>query len=168
MSDKTQDDSEIIEQNEQVRWVTVPVSLDKLRITSGHEKAANALIPIILEALKATGKVIFSAGGESGTGKSEIAYLVSEILKEQGVLTVEWSFDNAYVTSPEEREEKRAEDYENNVGLNEMDRSKIEDIMNCFENDKSINVPIVDTLIEKESRQFGITLIHDFISLPLD
>ncbi len=143
MRTNTKSDNGISNQNEQVRWVTVPVSLDKLRITSGHEKAANELAPIILEALKATGKVIFAAGGESGTGKSEIAYLVSEILKKQGILTVEWSFDNAYVTTPEEREEKRAEDYDNNVGLNEMNRSKIEEVMTCFEKNKSVNVPIV-------------------------
>jgi len=130
-------------QDQQVRWVTHPVSLDKLRITTGHERAARELVPIILEALRSTGKVIFAAGGESGTGKSEIAYLVGEILKKKDVSTIEWSFDNAYLTSPEERETKRAEDYDNNVGLNEMNRSKIEEIMSCFENNQSVNVPIV-------------------------
>ena len=143
MSNTTKDDNESANQNEPVRWVTDPVSLDKLRITKGHDKAANELVPVILEALKATGKVIFAAGGESGTGKSEIAYLVREILKKQEVSTVEWSFDNAYVTTPEEREKKRAEDYDNNVGLNEMNRPKIEEIMSYFEHDKPVTVPIV-------------------------
>jgi len=143
MSNNTKDDNEGANQNEPVRWVTDPVSLDKLRITTGHDKAAKELVPVILEALKATGKVIFAAGGESGTGKSEIAYLVREILQEQEISTVEWSFDNAYVTTPEEREKKRAEDYDNNVGLNEMNRPKIEEIMSCFEQDKPVIVPIV-------------------------
>ena len=143
MSNTTKDDNESANQNEPVRWVTDPVSLDKLRITKGHDKAAKELVPVILEALKATGKVIFAAGGESGTGKSEIAYLVREILQEQEVSTVEWSFDNAYVTTPEEREKKRAEDYDHNVGLNEMNRPKIEEIMSCFERDKPVTVPIV-------------------------
>ena len=143
MSNTTKDDNESANQNEPVRWVTDPVSLDKLRITKGHDKAANELVPVILEALKATGKVIFAAGGESGTGKSEIAYLVREILQEQEVSTVEWSFDNAYVTTPEEREKKRAEDYDSNVGLNEMNRPKIEEIMSYFEHDKPVTVPIV-------------------------
>ena len=143
MSNTTKDDNESANQNEPVRWVTDPVSLDKLRITKGHDKAANELVPVILEALKATGKVIFAAGGESGTGKSEIAYLVREILQKQEVSTVEWSFDNAYVTTPEEREKKRAEDYDNNVGLNEMNRPKIEEIMSYFEHDKPVTVPIV-------------------------
>ena len=119
MNHNTKDNNESAKQNEQVRWVTHPLSLDKLRITTGHDKAAKAIVPIILDALKAHEKVIFAAGGESGTGKSEIAYLVGEILKKHGIPTVEWSFDNAYVTSPEEREEKRAEDYDNNVGLKE-------------------------------------------------
>ena len=143
MSNTTKSDNESNSRNEQVRWVIDPVSMDKLRIIPGHDKAANWFVPIILEALKTTGKVIFAAGGESGTGKSEIAYLVREILKGQGVSTVEWSFDNAYVTTPEEREKKRAEDYDNNVGLNEMNRPKIEEVMSCFEQDKPVTVPIV-------------------------
>ncbi|MCP3954062.1 MAG: hypothetical protein GY697_17885 [Desulfobacterales bacterium] len=143
MSNNLTNDNKSANRGEQVRWVTVPVSLDKLRITPGHEKAANALVPVILEALKATGKVIFAAGGESGTGKSEIAYLVSESLKKLAVSTVAWSFDNAYVTAPEEREEKRAEDYDNNVGLNEMNRLKIEEVISCFEQDKPVTVPVI-------------------------
>ncbi len=143
MSHNTKDDNDNANQNEQVRWVTDPISLDKLRITKGHDKAANELVPVILNALKAHEKVIFAAGGESGTGKSEVAYLVSESLKKQGIPTVEWSFDNAYVTTPEEREEKRAEDYDNNVGLNEMNRPRIEEIIFCFEQNKPVTVPIV-------------------------
>lgn len=73
MSNNTKDENNISKKNEQVIWVTHPVSLDKLRITAGHNKAANKLAPIILDALKSKEKVIFAAGGESGTGKSEIA-----------------------------------------------------------------------------------------------
>jgi len=143
MPNNAKEDNGTSNQKEHVRWVTDPVSLDKLRITSGHEKAANELVPIIRNALKTTGKVIFAAGGESGTGKSEIAHLVKEILKKQGIEPVAWSFDNAYVTAPEEREAKRAEDYDNNVGLNEMNRSIIKEVMTCFEKNKSVKVPIV-------------------------
>jgi ABC-type dipeptide/oligopeptide/nickel transport system ATPase component len=143
MSHTTKGGNESEKQNEQVRWVIDPVSMDKLRIIPGHDKAASCIVPVILEALETTGKVIFAAGGESGTGKSEIAYLVRKLLKEQAVSTVEWSFDNAYVTTPEEREKKRAEDYDNNVGLNEMNRPKIEEVMSCFEQDKPVTVPIV-------------------------
>ena len=143
MSHNTEDNNENTLQNEQVRWVTDPVSLDKLRIIPGHDNAANELVPAILEALKANEKVIFAAGGESGTGKSEVAYLVRENLNKQGIPTIEWSFDNAYVTTPEEREEKRAEDYDNNVGLNEMNRARIEEVISCFEQDKPVMVPVV-------------------------
>ena len=79
MNNITKVDNESTIQNEQVRWVTNPVSLDKLRITTGHDKVANELVPVLLEALKVSKKVIFAAGGESGTGKSEIAYLVGKI-----------------------------------------------------------------------------------------
>jgi len=83
MSKDTKNHSENTQQEESVRWVTAPISLDKLRITAGHESAANELVQIIHRALKANEKVIFAAGGESGTGKSEVAYLVGESLKDQ-------------------------------------------------------------------------------------
>ncbi len=143
MSNNTKDNNEGANRSEQVRWVTDPVSRDKLRITTGHDKAAHELEPVIFEALKATGKTIFAIGGESGTGKSEIAYLVGETLTKKGIPTVKWSFDNAYVTTPEEREEKRAENYDNNVGLNEMNKAKIEEVMFCFEQNRSVKVPII-------------------------
>ena len=54
-----------------------------------------------------------------------------------------WSFDNAYVTSPEEREAKRAEDYDNNVGLNEMNIPLIKEVATCFEQNTSVSVPII-------------------------
>jgi uridine kinase len=143
MGNNTKDTNESSNQSEPVRWVTDPVSQDKLRITSGHDKAAHELAPVILEALNATGKTIVAIGGESGTGKSEIAYLIGETLKKQGIPTIAWSFDNAYVTTPEEREEKRAEDYDNNVGLNEMNKTKIEEVMFCFEQNKPVTIPII-------------------------
>jgi uridine kinase len=143
MSSNSKDDDRTANQNGQIRWVTNPVSLDKLRITAGHDMAADEFVPVILEALETNGKIIFAVGGESGTGKSEIAYLVGENLKKLGIPTVEWSFDNAYLTSPEEREEKRAEDYDNNVGLNEMNRPKIKEVIACFEQNKSVSAPIV-------------------------
>jgi uridine kinase len=143
MSDDTTNQNENATPKESVRWVTAPISLDRLRIIAGHENAANELVPVIRQALKTHKKVIFAAGGESGTGKSEVAYLVGESLNKQGIPTIAWSFDNAYVTSPAEREEKRAEDYDNNVGLNEMNRSRIEEVIFCFEQDKPVTVPVI-------------------------
>ncbi len=143
MGDNTKNQNEETNQKERVRWVTAPVSLDKLRITAGHENAANELLPIIRQALKTCEKVIFAAGGESGTGKSEVAYLVGESLNNEGIPTIEWSFDNAYVTAPAEREEKRAQDYANNVGLNEMNRARIEEVISCFEQNKPVTVPVI-------------------------
>ncbi len=143
MSDNAENQKENTTQKEPIRWVTAPVSLDKLRITAGHEKAANELVPIIRQALETHAKVIFAAGGESGTGKSEVAYLVGEILDKQGIPTIAWSFDNAYVTAPAEREKKRAQDYDNNVGLNEMDTARIEGVISCFEQDRPATVPVI-------------------------
>ena len=60
---------EKINADDGVRWVTDPLSLDKLRITAGHNQAAEQLVPIIIEALKTNEKVIFAAGGGIRHGK---------------------------------------------------------------------------------------------------
>lgn len=138
---KTQNEN--MSQNEPIRWVTAPLSLDKLRITEGHENAACGLAQIIHKALKINKKIIFAIGGESGTGKSEVAYLVEEALNKIGIPTVAWSFDNAYITPHTIREEKRAEDYEKNVGVIEMNRPLIEEVICCFEQEKPVTVPVI-------------------------
>ncbi len=143
MGDNAKNQKENMTQTEQIRWVTAPLSLDKLRITEGHEKAANGLVPIILQALKINEKIIFAVGGESGTGKSEVAYLVGDALNKQEIPTVSWSFDNAYTIPPAIREEKRAENYEKNVGVIEMNRSLIKDVIFCFEKEKPVTVPVI-------------------------
>ena len=52
MSKDTKNHSENTQEEESVRWETAPISLDKLRITAGHESAANELVQIIQRALK--------------------------------------------------------------------------------------------------------------------
>ena len=142
MGESAKIQNENMTQYEPIRWVTAPLSLDKLRITEGHEKAANGLVPIILQALNLNEKIIFAVGGESGTGKSEVAYLVEEALNEIGIPTVAWSFDNAYTTPPSIREETRAKDYEKNVGVVEMNRALIEEVIFCFEHETPVTVPV--------------------------
>ncbi len=143
MGDNSKNQNENMTQKESVRWVTAPISLDKLRITEGHENAADELVPIINQALRTNEKIIFAVGGESGTGKSEVAYLVGETLNKQGISTVAWSFDNAYTTPPSIREETRAQDYEKNVGVVEMNRALIEEVIFCFEHEKPVTVPVI-------------------------
>ena len=46
MSNTTKSDNESNSRNEQVRWVIDPVSMDKLRIIPGHDKAANWIVPV--------------------------------------------------------------------------------------------------------------------------
>lgn len=143
MGDNVKNQNENMIQKEPVRWVTAPVSLDKLGITAEHENAANELMPIIDQALKTNEKIILAVGGESGTGKSEVAYLVENALIKKGIQTVAWSFDNAYITPPAIREEKRAEDYEKNVGLVEMNRPLIKEVISSFEHEKPVTVPVI-------------------------
>jgi hypothetical protein len=159
MADNVKNQSENKTQDEPIRWVTVPLSLDKLRITEGHEKAADELVAILLQALKKNEKIIFAVGGESGTGKSEVAYLVGEALNKRGTPTVSWSFDNAYITPPAIREKKRAEDYDKNVGVNEMNRRLIEEVIFCFEHEKPVTVPVI-TINEDGSRPVTETVLE--------
>lgn len=70
MGNNAKDQNENATQKETVRWVTAPVSLDKLRITAGHERAANELTPIVRQAVETHEKVIFAAGVNRARGKA--------------------------------------------------------------------------------------------------
>ena len=58
---------------------------DKLLISEGHTRSAKKILEVILPEIKKTEKYTISVGGESGAGKSEIAYEIWRLLKEKGI-----------------------------------------------------------------------------------
>ena len=74
---------------------------DVLLITEGHKNAAKGILHH-LDQLNGD-KIVLAIGGESGTGKTEIAHEVARILKIRQTPAKVMHIDNYYLTSPTER-----------------------------------------------------------------
>ena len=92
---------------------------DVLLITDDHRKAAEQIVGR-LERIKSD-KVVIAIGGESGSGKSELAHVISRRLKDKGELAKILHIDNYYKVPPQRRREWRKEHGIESIGLSEID-----------------------------------------------
>jgi uridine kinase len=74
---------------------------DVLLITEKHEKAAAQIVDR-LDRIESD-KMVIAIGGESGSGKSELAHVISRRLKGKGELAKILHIDNYYQVPPQER-----------------------------------------------------------------
>lgn len=101
---------------------------DVLIIQEWHRKAgrkaAELIIPQIAESAS---KFTITVAGESGSGKSEIAEVVTEVLAEQDVKSVILQQDDYFILPPKSNENKRRGDMDwvgaNEVHLDLMDQN---------------------------------------------
>lgn len=101
---------------------------DVLIIQEWHRKAgrkaAELIIPRIAESAS---KFTITVAGESGSGKSEIAEVVTEVLAEQDVKSVILQQDDYFILPPKSNENKRRGDMDwvgaNEVHLDLMDQN---------------------------------------------
>jgi uridine kinase len=93
---------------------------DKLVIQEGHVKAAHDITELLLpQIVKARGKFIIAIAGESGSGKSEIAAAIFELLSEKGIRSIILQQDDYFVYPPRTNAEMRRKDI-SHVGLSEV------------------------------------------------
>ena len=97
---------------------------DKLIFLEQHYIKADTILPHIKD------KKIVAIGGESGTGKSEVAYLLRSKLAKEGVRSIVMHLDDYYTTNFKERNEVRK--LNGIIGLGEMDWVRINDPLNSF------------------------------------
>ncbi|MFP4642376.1 MAG: uridine kinase [Dehalococcoidia bacterium] len=84
---------------------------DKFIIEQGHIDAAEQLTGLLLlEIEKSQGKFIVTIGGESGSGKSEIAVSLSKLLSEKGIENVILHQDDYFVYPPKTNAKMRKRD----------------------------------------------------------
>ncbi len=132
---------------------------DVLLINEGHKKAAAAILEYLLEISQL--KVILAVGGESGSGKTEIAHEVARSLKERGTPAKVMHIDNYYLTSPSERTSWRKEHGLDQVGYTEYDWETINRNLAEFRQDKDqVDMPCIDLLTDQQD-----TLITSFKGL---
>jgi len=84
---------------------------DALVIDEEHVVAAGSLLEVLLpRAVNVEGVDILTIGGESGAGKSEIAFVLSRLLREEGVANVIVQQDDFFRLPPASNTQKRKED----------------------------------------------------------
>jgi uridine kinase len=124
---------------------------DVLIITEGHKKAASHILRY-LDKIKGR-KLILAIGGESGSGKTEIAHEVARELKARGTPAKIMHIDNYYLTSPAERTSWRKSHGLQSIGYTEYDWDTIHRNISEFQNDEEqTRMPCIDLLTDQEDQ----------------
>ncbi len=118
---------------------------DKLLIEKGHVKAARQLARLLLPPIKETdSKFVLAIAGESGSGKSEIATLLSEILSATGIESIILCQDDYFVYPPRKNAAMRRKDI-GHVGMSEVRLSLLDqNLGEIMEGRSEIEKPLVD------------------------
>lgn len=99
---------------------------DIIKINENHIKAAKQVIELILPEIENTdGKYIITIAGESGSGKSEIAASISNLLKEKNIKSFIFQQDDYFVYPPKTNANMRKRDI-NHVGMTEVKLSLLD------------------------------------------
>lgn len=101
---------------------------DKVLINDLHHKKALQAFNFI----QPSAKMIISIGGESGTGKTEVANVLRDLFFKINYRTKLISLDDYYITLPKEREKYRIDTDYKNVGLKEIDWKFVNSILAKF------------------------------------
>lgn len=117
---------------------------DKLVIKDYHKKAAEQIYNIIKdEILSCKSKYAITIAGESGSGKSEIAFLLKEKLKKDGIESIIINQDDYFVYPPKTNSERRRKDI-SWVGMGEVQLGLLEKHLEEFISGKqTIEKPLV-------------------------
>ena len=145
---------------------------DVLLITENHHKAAEQIVDRLghIEA----DKLVMAIGGESGSGKSELAHVVGRRLKSKGTLAKILHIDNYYTVPPPERQEWRKQHGIESVGLSECDWDLLNRHVAEFRESKVAVLPCIDLLTDQQDKLItnfeGITylIVEGVYSLRAD
>lgn len=84
---------------------------DKIIVEAHHRDAAKAILPIILPKIEAAkGKYTLSVAGESGSGKSETATAIAELLAARNLPSYIFQQDDYFVHPPKSNDRVRRQD----------------------------------------------------------
>ena len=100
--------------------------------------------------------------GESGSGKSEVAHMVSKILKNSRIYAKVLHTDNYYKIHPVKRGEWRKKHGIESIGVSELDWNTIQQNIKDFKENKRSKMPCIDLLTDQID-----VLETDFSSIPV-
>ncbi len=116
---------------------------DKLVIEQYHTERAVEICGVLADRLRARRRWAISVAGESGAGKSELAYEIHRILNEQGIGTGVLQQDDYFVFPPKTNHEMRRQNLEQ-VGLFEVKLDFLDSNLRSFKRRES---PIYKPLV---------------------
>ena len=117
---------------------------DVLLLAEKHERATEEILRH-LEGISFA-KYVIAVSGESGAGKSEIAHLLRQALKQRGIVAKTLHTDNYYKTSPLERTPWRQKHgVKESVGLQEYRWDMIQEHVDaCRSSVEHVALPFID------------------------
>jgi uridine kinase len=127
---------------------------DKLVIQKYHENASQQIATILMPQISAVSdKSVISVAGESGVGKSEIAFVLNDLFNKNGISSFILQQDDYFVYPPKTNAAMRLKDI-GHVGLSEVRLRLLEQNLGDFISGKGeIRKPLVifeeDRIIEE-------------------
>ncbi len=127
---------------------------DKLLIKPHHTDAARKIAKAISPEISPSDKYVIGIGGESGSGKSEIAYELKALLEKKKIKTLILHQDDYFKHPPKTNYKLRRKDI-SIVGTSEVNLTSINGHIRRFKNLKTteINKPLVDFEKNKIDRE---------------
>ncbi len=118
---------------------------DVIIVEEHHRSAAEVIAPTLLEAIAASdGKYTITVAGESGSGKSETAAAIAEVLEEAGISSVILQQDDYFVYPPKSNDSARRKDI-SWVGTQEVKIDLMSAHMKAFlDGADGVEKPLVD------------------------
>lgn len=93
---------------------------DKLIIEAGHIKAANRIAELLIPQItKDRDRIVITIAGQSGSGKSEIASVLYDILSKNNIKSTIFQQDDYFIYPPKTNAEMRRKDIKH-VGMSEV------------------------------------------------
>jgi len=133
---------------------------DVLLITDKQREAAKKIIDRIAKLKKY--KPVIAVGGESGSGKSEIAHLIAIGLKSKNMYAKILHTDNYYKVSPQERTEWRMRNGVESINYTEYNWEQIKNNIKDFKENRLSSLPFLDLLTDQCDK-----LITDFSKVKI-
>jgi uridine kinase len=138
---------------------------DILLINDMHKEAAQSICERVLaerEAKEERYRYVVGVSGESGSGKSELAHALGNLLKDNNIRVKVIHTDNYYRIQPLLREEWRRNKGFDQIGINEYDWVKIRKTLRDFKEEQECMIPCIDLIPEQVDK-----LITDFSKVDL-
>ncbi len=138
---------------------------DVLLINDMHKEAAQSICERVLtdrNAKEERYRYVVGISGESGSGKSELAHALGNLLKDNNIRVKVIHTDNYYRIQPLLREEWRRNKGFDQIGITEYDWVKIRKTLRDFKEEQECMIPCIDLISEQVDK-----LITDFSKVDL-